>query len=204
MEGERTDESSIRVNDRAQSAFDYTIGVSVFVIVILAVFAFVPTAFGSFGGEADDAASDGLAADRGVDHLTRTILGSSGPNVGLDTGCAILFFSASSTHPDVEVTEADCELDGPRSDTLPGRLSLSPTTGANVTVEAEFGSGRKIACWDTTSGAVVEATSSDCGDDADDVRFGAGPAAARNPGYATANRAGTIDGADVTVAVRVW
>lgn len=208
MGRERTRRSTVWDDQRAQSVFDYAVGVSVFLVVVFGVLAFVPTAFGSFGGDDPGGAGDGIAADRAVDHLAGSILDDERPNAGLDTGCTVLFFDGDTGHPDVDETEADCELDGPHSGTLEGRLGLSSTTSANVTVQADFGSGREVACWDVDDGAVVSARASACGDDssdpADDVQFSAGPRPVDNPEFASAERYETVAGTNVYVVVRVW
>jgi hypothetical protein len=204
MAGARTDATPGRLGDRAQSVFDYTIGVSIFVVVVIAVFAFVPTAFGSFGGSAADAESNGLAADRAADHLTGTILSESGSGAGVATDCALLFFSGDPGHPDIDEGRGDCELESARSGSLTQTLSLSATTGANVTIEMPFVTGGGVACWDTDGGVVVGTDDPDCGDQPRDVVFSAGPSAADNPGFATAERYGVLSGSRIHVTVRVW
>lgn len=206
MRRERTWRPGVGTDQRGQSVFDYAIGVSVFLVVVFGVLVFVPTAFGSFGGGNPAGAGDGIAADRALDHLTGTILDAGGPRGGLDTGCTVLFFSEDPTHPDVDVSPSECELDGPRSGTLAGRLGLPETAGVNVTVQTDFGSGREVTCWDVDDGGVVSAEAAACGDNpaGDDVQFSAGPRPVDNPDFASAAQYETVAGTDVYVVVRVW
>lgn len=204
MRRNRTRRSMVGCDQRGQSVFDYAVGVSVFLVVVFGVLVFVPTAFGSFGGGDPGGAGDGVAADRAVDHLAGTILDAEGGDSGLDTGCTVLFFDGNTGHPDVDEPKSDCELDSPRSGTLEERLGLSSTTSANVTIQADFGSGREVACWDVDAGALVSARASACDVGTDDVQFSAGPRPVDNPEFASAERSETVAGTNVYVVVRVW
>lgn len=193
--------------DRGQSVFDYTIGVSLFLVVVLGVLVFVPTAFGSFGGETAGGANDELVAERGADYLAGTAL--SGPERAstFRAGCLVLFFDGTTSNADVAFEPSECGLEP--GEPLPMNLSLSPGQPVNVTVERNVtgDADREILCWNHRSDDPSNVTSighGECGTSADDVELRAGSSVADNEQFAAAERYGTVAGTGVYVVVRTW
>ena len=212
MTGKRPPSRGSGPSDRAQSVFDYSIGISIFVVVILGVLLFVPTAFASFGGSGNGPA-DGLTAQRGADHLTGSILASSGGESDFSFGCTLLLFRGSASHPSVDRSPAECGFQPGAS--LASKLGYTDTQPANVTIEADIDSDpdREILCWDSDANPPTSDADSDvlkgvgdgdCGDAAADVPLSRGSSAADNGNFAAAERYGTLKNQPVYVVVRVW
>ena len=216
MTGTRPPPRAPGPSDRAQSVFDYSIGISLFVVVVLGVVVFVPTAFASFGGSGTGA-SDGLVAQRGADHLTEVLLDGPEEDASFSTGCMLLFFNRGSAPSVVDISPSDCGFES--SDPLSTRLGFETTQPANVTVEADLDSdgNREILCWDgddsppppsdSEKDRLVAVDSNDCRSalsTEDDVRLSRGSSAAKNGDFAAAVRYGRFKNTDVYVVVRVW
>ncbi|WP_436929874.1 DUF7287 family protein [Halosimplex halobium] len=203
------DTHRVGADDRGQSVFDFSIGVSLFLVVVLGVIVFVPTAFGSFTSGAGGGAGDGLAADRAATYLSESALRDSGASVGLDTECTLLFFTGRMNDPDLTVTPSDCGLEQAASLASNASLDASRRT-VNVTVERRKPTdpGRELLCWDTDGGLsgspLVSVDEPACDPTATDVRLTAGPSAANNQEYATAERYVSLGREGVYLVVRVW
>ncbi|WP_436908100.1 DUF7287 family protein [Halosimplex marinum] len=205
----KRDTHRVGVGDRGQSVFDFSIGVSLFLIVVLGVLVFVPTAFGSFTSGAGGGAGDGLAADRAATYLSESALSDSSASDGLDTDCTLLFFTGRMDDPDLAATPSDCGLEQAAS--LASNTSLDASRrGVNVTVERRKPTdpGRKQLCWNTDGGLgaspLVPVDNPACDPTATDIRLTAGPSAANNQEYATAERYVSLGREGVYLVVRVW
>jgi hypothetical protein len=206
----RRDTHRVGVGDRGQSVFDFSIGVSLFLIVVLGVLVFVPTAFPSFTADAGGGAGDGLAADRAATYLTESALGSDRASAGFDTDCTLLFFTGSTDHPDIAVEPGDCGLE--RAVPLASNASVEPDQlTVNVTIERRKPDdpGRQRLCWNADAGLtgdrLVPTGDSDCApSSSDDIDLTAGPSAKNNQNYAIAERYGYFVEEGVYLVVRAW
>lgn len=175
--------------DRAQSVFDYSIGVSLFIVVVLGVLVFVPTAFGTLTDGAGSDGGDSLAAERAAEYLTRTGFTDNGTASTLTAECTTAFFE-------------DADACGFTSGNLSSDAGLGANQPLNVTIEANATGnvGRERLGWNATTGALER--SGVCGDDC--VSLTAGSSAVANGDYVVATRSGRLDGDVVTVVVRRW
>jgi len=179
--------------DRAQSVFDYAIGVSLFIVVVVGVIAFVPVAFSALNDTGGVSSGDELVADRAADNLVESAFVSS-TSGHLDPECVAAYFDGTS----------EC---GFRSGT-----TLAPDAGVaahhpiNVTVEADINQTndkREALCWDRDAGELETVASGACGGSAD-VRLAAGPDPTENENFVTVSRSATLAGEEVYVLVRSW
>ncbi|SHH31913.1 DUF7287 family protein [Halobaculum gomorrense] len=160
--------------DRGQTTIDYAVGVSVFLLVVAFVFAFVPSLVGPF--TSDDTASV-VVADRAADRLANDLLvdDPTAPSV-LNETCTAAFFDADGAAP-----PDGCRYDTDGSDLVKALGLGSSAPSLNVTVR----SGETIATVDGTTLAV-----------------GASPPPGAE--VSVARRATLLAGETYSLAVRVW
>ncbi|WP_123535056.1 DUF7287 family protein [Halosimplex salinum] len=177
--------------ERAQSVFDFSIGVTLFLVVVLGVLVFVPTAFGSINDDAGVSNEDKLAAERVADHLVGTSLAASNSSRGLSRVCTIAYFRNT----------AECGFETRNS--LSEDSVRASTQPLNVTIEGDIdGDGvRDLLCWDQSAETLARVAN--CGDPAD-TSFTGGSSATANQNYVTATRFDRLEGRDVFVVVRTW
>lgn len=112
--------------DRGQTAFDFFVGMSVFLVTLSIVLAFVPTMVQPFDSEAGP---NMVVADRSAALLAEDLLVADVASPGvLNTTCTVDFFDDD---PDV----ADCRFTQDGSN-LVDALAVDPYTSVNVTVES--------------------------------------------------------------------
>lgn len=188
-------------SDRAQSVLDYSIGVSLFLLVVLGVLVFVPTAFSGLGGGSTGSSGDPLAAERGVTYLTQTAFTTGDTPSSLDIDCTLLFFTGTAGHPDVARSASDCgyEKGGP----LAANLSLEPIHQINVTIERDTdGDGdREILCWHDADNTLQPVSACSGGND---VPLRVGANAVENGNFVVATRYSIFNGKGVYVTFRTW
>ena len=129
--------------DRGQTTFDFLVGMSVFLLTVAFVVAFLPNVFEPFTAEGSD---DVLAADRTADLLSEQLLADPATPAVLNATCTEAFFDAAGDGDD----GLDCAFDTDAND-LRGALGVGPTVSVNVTVE-ENGSIRSIDSTDLRAG----------------------------------------------------
>lgn len=114
-------------NDRGQTLYDFAIGMTIFLLVVGYVFAFLPGLFSPFTPETDSSA---VRADRTADFLTDDLLAETDSDAGLNDTCTEVFFGTNGTAPD------DCDrFSGPVDEsTVRDRAALPDTTSVNVTL----------------------------------------------------------------------
>lgn len=132
-----------RDGDRGQTVLDFTIGVSVFLAVIVFSFAFLPTMFAPFES---DTGSDTATADRVADRLSADALVDSPADPGvLNATCTTEFFDPAGGDP------AGCRYDSDSSD-LRSAVGVGEFATVNVTVRDDGGirtvGGTRLAAGD--------------------------------------------------------
>lgn len=169
---------------RGQTTLDFTIGISVFLAVLVFVFAFVPGLLSPFTTSSNDAPA---LADRTADRLAQGSVGS--PENG------------SIGHPEEPyvLDGSDTEEFFDASGDVSERLDLPPGRNLNVTIEGNLtdGTENSILCWDDSSDSLA-----DCPDDTT-LATGSTPPP-DNDATVTSNRVVSIDGEDVNLVVVVW
>jgi hypothetical protein len=112
------------MSDRGQTTLDYAMGMGIFLVAIVGVFAFLPSIFTPLS---DGPGTNAIVADRSADQLSDRLLveSVSEPSV-LDESCTAAFFDGN--------TPAACRFDE-AGDDLPDALGAGPFTNVNVTIE---------------------------------------------------------------------
>ncbi|WP_167837443.1 DUF7287 family protein [Halosimplex halophilum] len=185
------DTHRLGADDRGQSVFDFSIGVTLFLVVVLGVVVFVPTAFGSLSDDSGIDDEDRLAAERVADHLADTALSGSEGQPGLARHCVLAFFDGG----------VSCGFGT-------GNSIAADTAGAvnqpfNVTIEKDIGGNghMDVACWDEGAEDIVRVSACPAGSGTVLAR---GPNANRNRNYVTVKRFAQFEGENVFVVVRAW
>jgi len=170
---------------------DFAIGISVFLAVILFVFAFVPGILEPFNlsGEADTALAERVASD-----ISQAKLGDASTPYVLESSCAVQFFDETDGPP------SHCNYGG---DDLHERLGVDNTYNLNVTLEGAFsGTSSELACWDSDTEKIVAASA--CGG-SDPIALAAGGAPPQaNDATVTARRVVSLHQQNLTLKVVVW
>lgn len=173
---------------RGQTTLDFATGVSVFLLVILFVFTFVPGILTPFTQTAQE---ETVTVNRVADLISKDIVAEPGQPYLLDGRCTAALMSPGS--------DPGCDLDG---STLAAKLNLGEFQSVNVTVTGSPGrGGDELLCWNTTHGRVVNA--SDGG--ACETVLRAGETTPDNAGsVVTARRVVTVGDRIAAMEVRVW
>jgi len=182
---------------RGQTTVDFTLGVVVFIVAILFVFAFVPGILSPFAlsGSEEPALSDRIA-----DSLAQGTLGSPDNPHELDRYCAVEFFNDSRT-----TAPADCRYgDGPIGE----RLNLDTTQQINVTLETDLdGSGdNELLCWEpevAVNGPALREAGNCVAASSVTLATGDNPPVDRDS-TVTSRRVVSLHGQTVTLEVVVW
>jgi hypothetical protein len=169
---------------RGQTTLDFTIGISLFLAVLVFVFAFVPGLLSPFTTSSNEAPA---LADRTADRLAQGSVGN--PENG------------SIGHPaePYVLNGDDTEDFFDASGDLSERLDLPPGRSVNVTIEGNLtgGTDNSVLCWDGSSDSLA-----DCPDDTT-LAAGSTPPA-DNDATVTSRRVVSVDGEDVNLVVVVW
>lgn len=178
---------------RAQSVFDYAIGASLFIVVVVGVIAFMPSAFSALTDEGGVSAGDRLIADRAAENLVES--GFDRIDAGrLNLYCVVAYFEGSGI----------CGFESGQTPALDA--GIAERHPINVTIEADIdpsSSERELLCWDSSTGRLADNAGPNC-DDASDVPLTAGSSAEANVNYVTVSRAAVIGDREVYVLVRSW
>lgn len=180
---------------RGQTTLDYTVGVTIFLLVLSTVFLFIPGTLQPFmkGGQEDI-----VAVNRVADSLAEDLLGDPGTPYLLDRECTVEFFEGNNP--------GQCRHSG---SSLTERVGVKDRQYVNVTLKGNVtGSDTdptELLCWDGGNEELVEADDGACGD-SNDVVLAEGPTPPqRSTGSAvTARRVVTVDGTDVSLIVKMW
>jgi hypothetical protein len=187
------EDSRAGATSRGQTNLDFAIGISLFLGVLIFIFLFVPGLLTPFTASAQ---TETVTADRAVDHLTKSVLGSPRSPYTLRTDCTVQFFDNGTACAFAPAPVAE-------------QLGLDPATqNVNVTVVGNASStatARETLCWDNSDDSLVAATACpNAGTNANvNLRRGQ-PVPADNEATVTALRVVWVNGEDVTVIVEVW
>lgn len=121
--------------ERAQTGIDFLVGMSVFLIAVGFVFAFVPSMFAPFGGTG---VNDALIADRSAAYLAEYALVEDPSNAGvLSTACTAAFFDESGTLNHAEIdSEYGCNFDPDEIGDLTALLGVQAWKNVQITIGA--------------------------------------------------------------------
>ena len=180
---------------RAQTTIDYAIGISVFLLTAVLVFAFVPGMLQPFNAGAQE---ETVAADRLASQLAEGMLADPAEPYLLQTDCTVEFFNETNSPPGPSCAfNQSADLSDP--DGLTDRVGMAPRQRINVTIQGEVGGGpAEILC--LNGDTIVNRSTCTSGN-----VFAAGDAPPVNSGsVVTARRAVGIEGQDATLIVRMW
>jgi len=170
--------------------------VSLFLSVMLFVFAFVPGILQPFelSGEQDTVLSERIASK-----LSQGALGDPSEPYVLETHCTVAFFEEGSPAP------ARCAYEG---STIQERLTVQDYRNVNVSLTGTLaGNDDDLICWDATSQRIVEHGSGDCdptGGDDDRLLTGGETPPPANDATVTSRRVVALQQTNVTMRVVVW
>lgn len=179
---------------RGQTTLDFAVGVSLFVLVLLSVFLFVPGTIEPFteGGQEDI-----ITANRVADSLSEGLLGDpSSPHV-LNTTCTVRLFENG---PDT-----GCRYEG---NNLTERIGVKNRQFVNVSLESngtEDADGDDLLCWNTGSGekGLIERDHPDCDSTDERMAIGGSPPSSSSTSV-TARRVVEVNETDATLLVEMW
>jgi len=190
--------SPLRERPRGQTTLDFAIGISIFLVVMVFVFSFVPGTLQPFVFTGTD---HPVVADRLGDRLAQGQLGHPDEPFVLNSTCAVEFFN-ESRYDDGLGSPSECRYDGSE---LHERAGVTNRTNVNITLEGNTTAsvdGSTTLCWDDSTDALAQVGGS-CS--AGDVRLATGsPPPTANDVSVTARRVVALDGEDVTMRVVVW
>ena len=176
---------------RAQTTLDFTIGITIFIVVIAAVFLFVPGTLQPFseGGQENI-----VSVNRVADDLSVGSLATDGTPHVLNGTCTEAFFNATDR----------CGFDSTDVTELVG---LGEFQTANVTILGNVStrSGvQEILCYDHGDAPGDRLTSPDPACDSSETRLAIGDDPSVAQSSVTARRVVELDGSDVFLVVKVW
>jgi hypothetical protein len=185
---------SVRRRVRAQTTIDFTVGVVLFVFVLIGIFTFVSGTIQPFTtGDQEDIVS----VNRVADGLAEDTLGDPDTPYVLDRECTVAFFEGGSP-------PGDCRF-GDRP--LEEQVGVGGATFLNVTVRGNVSgspSPNELLCWDETAEELVEQSETDCSA-GDVVSLSVGDDAESGAqSSVTARRAVSVDGSSVSLVVKLW
>lgn len=183
--GERIEPESGRPS-RGQTTIDFTIGISIFLAVVLFVFLFVPGILEPFTGSAQE---ETVSTNRVADQLTKGMIGSPRQPYVLEEYCTVQFFNNSSA--------SGCNFE---SKPVERQFGFDPDRqNVNITVNEDGSTASQALCWNETRERFVE-MDSDCDVPlirGDDLPTHSSPTV-------SAHRVVSLNGRDVTVYVEMW
>jgi hypothetical protein len=176
------------MSTRGQTVLDFTIGMSLFLLVLLFVLLFLP---GVLSPVTSNSQEELGLTNRIADSLSEGLLGDPATPYVLNTTCTVAFFDDSSP--------PECRHSGSN---LTSRLGLRSYQRTNVTLEADIAGddARETLCWDDANGQLVEVDSPDC-----TTPLVVGPTPPADVETAmTARRTVRLEGDETTMTVEVW
>jgi hypothetical protein len=167
-------EPADRPHARAQTSIDFVVGMSVFLLTVAFVVAFLPGVFEPFTATGS---GDVLAADRTAGLLAEQLLADQTNPGAFDSACTAEFFDAAG---DGAGGVSGCQFTTDAAD-LDAALGLGPATAVNVTIE---------------NGGTVQSR--------DGVVLAAGPTPPESESVVVSRRVVLLGGDDADLYVRLW
>jgi hypothetical protein len=122
---------------RAQTTLDFSIGITVFLAVIVSIFAFAPGILTPFTVTGQ---TDAVTTDRTADYLAQDLLASQGEPYLLDRGCTVAFFNRSADERPETSFANDCQYEDA---TLNDQLGFAEYRTVNVTIIGNITGGQE-------------------------------------------------------------
>lgn len=181
--------SAARGVGRGQTTLDFTVGVTLFLLVLATIFLFVPGQLQPFtqGGQEDI-----VTVNRVADDLSEQALGDPQTPHVLNETCTVEFFTGVGD-------PAGCQYSG---SSLNERIGVADRRSVNVSIRGNPDTGGDqtddYLCWDTSDEKLR-----DCGS-GDELLAVGDPAASSGQSSVTARRVVELDGTDVYLVVEMW
>lgn len=173
-------------SDRAQTLPDFVIGITVFLLTIGFIVAFVPQMTVPYQDQ-----ETAVVAERTASDLSGTLLSDPETSSGLNEPCTIAFFTGSD--------EPGCSFD--TNESVEDQLGISSKYSVNVTLEGSVGGGPGS---DTLCGDEDGDSIGSCEGDRTE-RLAVGPSPPHGGGsVATARQVVHVDGTDAVLEVSIW
>jgi hypothetical protein len=176
------------MSDRGQTVLDFTIGMSLFLLVLLFVLLFLPGVLSPFtsGSQVEIGLTNRIA-----DSLSEGLLGDPATPHVLNTTCTVAFFDDNSP--------GYCRHSGSN---LTSRLGLKSYQQTNITMKANItgDDARERLCWDDSNDQLVWIGHSNC---TTPLMIGPTPPADFDTAM-TASRTVRLEGTETTMTVEVW
>lgn len=191
---------------RAQTTLDFAIGISVFLVALTFVFAFVPGMLQPFEDSTPETTTLG---NRVAKQLAGGILVDPGEEPTLDINCTVEFFTATPTGSPPCPFDQSVDVPGQRDPAFVDRLGVTDRQRLGVTIEGDYdedGTATTL-CWDGDTDHVVEEPAGDCDPGtASDVllNIGTRDPPTRTGSVVVARRVVALAGHDATLVVRAW
>lgn len=191
---------------RGQTTLDFAIAMSVFLVALAFVFAFVPGMLQPFEGGGSEETTFG---NRVASQLAGATLVDPGEVPVLDIGCTLEFFRATPTGSPSCPFDQSVDVPGQSDPAFVDRLGVSDRQRLNVTVSGDYdGDGTAhTLCWDGDNDQVVEAPDGDCdpGTASDFLlHIGTHEPPSRTGTVVASRRVVSLAGQDATLEVRAW
>lgn len=180
--------TAINRNTRGQTTLDFAIGVSVFLLALVFVFAFVQGTLLPF---TDGAQEETVSSNRVADLLVKDLLVDTDRPYILNGTCTAALLSDDSGN--------GCGFDGA---TLPARLDIADDQSINVSMRGDpDGDGDNgLLCWDAGTGTVLNSGHTDCNTD---LTYGPAPPTSADTAV-TARRLVDIEEMRASIEVNMW
>lgn len=175
---------------RGQTTIDFAIGISVFLVVLIFVFLFVPDLLEPFNTGTQE---ETVAVNRLADELSSRMLGNVSDPYIVSAACTKRFFDGRDPGP--------CDF---RDGSIEDQLRLEDRQNVNVTITRtnaiDITNETDVQCWDNTNRSAVNATKSGC-----DIRLTRGDSVpSGSSSSVSARRVVNLDGEAVSIKVVMW
>jgi hypothetical protein len=200
---------------RGQTTLDFAIGVSLFLIVVVYVLAFIPGMFAPFDRAQE---AETVAVDRVASNLVEGQLADPSEPYRLHRDCTIAFFNDSAENTDGDGTYSRGSDCGFRDVDLKPRIAIDDVRRVNVSIRGDVNDvdggeddDIEVLCFDANDDRIVDGGDAASGNQCDpfggdgDVLLQAGePIPEGSESVATARRVVHFRNETVAVEVRMW
>lgn len=180
---------------RGQTTLDFTVGVSIFLLVLISIFLFIPGTLEPFTQGSQE---EIVTVNRVADQLSEGQLGNPATPHILNTTCTVAFFKGVTPAPN------GCHFTGQN---LTARVGVKPRQNVNVSIEGNVtetsSDGATLLCWHKQPGPnklIERDEPASC-----DTLLATGPTPPENSGTSvTSRRVVTINGTNTRLIVEMW